>query len=241
MSLENAEEEIEVPEAEETEEEQEQEPMAANIEEMLLREDSIDGGIDSSADTEDPEIEAIKARVKEMEEEAEKLKEMQKSAEESLLMGSPTNQATLLTSPGDKGDTDARSVYVGNVDYSATATDLEQHFHGCGAVNRVTILCDRYTGNPKGFAYVEFTEKDSVETACQLTDSLFKGRQIKVTAKRTNVPGISTTNRYPRARYRGRGRGGFGGYGGYGGSGFAPRGRGRGGFRARRANWFSPY
>lgn len=233
MSLENTEEEIEVPEAEE-------EPMAANIEEMLLREDSIDAGIDSSVDTEDPEIEAIKARVKEMEEEAEKLKEMQKTAEETLLMASPTNQS-LLTSPGDKSDTDARSVYVGNVDYSATATDLEQHFHGCGAVNRVTILCDRYTGQPKGFAYVEFTEKDSVETASQLTDSLFKGRQIKVTPKRTNVPGISTTNRFPRGpRFRGRGRGYYGG-GGYGGSGYSPRGRGRGGFRARRAQWYSPY
>ena len=37
------------------------------------------------------------------------------------------------------------------VDYSATAEELEQHFHGCGAVNRVTILCDKFTGHPKGF------------------------------------------------------------------------------------------
>lgn len=37
------------------------------------------------------------------------------------------------------------------VDYSATATELEQHFHGCGSVNRVTILCDKFTGHPKGY------------------------------------------------------------------------------------------
>lgn len=37
------------------------------------------------------------------------------------------------------------------VDYSATAEELEQHFHGCGAVNRVTILCDKFSGHPKGF------------------------------------------------------------------------------------------
>ena len=75
---------------------------------------------------------------------------------------------------------DGRSCYVGNVDYGATAEELEQHFHGCGSINRVTILCNKFDGNPKGFAYVEFTDKDSVDTAMALDDSLFRGRQIKV-------------------------------------------------------------
>lgn len=39
---------------------------------------------------------------------------------------------------------------VSKVDYGATAEELEAHFHGCGSVNRVTILCDKYTGHPKG-------------------------------------------------------------------------------------------
>ena len=33
-------------------------------------------------------------------------------------------------------EVDARSVYIGNVDYAATAEELEQHFHGCGSINR---------------------------------------------------------------------------------------------------------
>jgi hypothetical protein len=46
---------------------------------------------------------------------------------------------------------DERSVYVGNVDYSTEAVQLEQHFAGVGAhVNRVTINCDKFTGAPKG-------------------------------------------------------------------------------------------
>ncbi len=73
-----------------------------------------------------------------------------------------------------------RSVYIGNVDYGATAEELEQHFHGCGSINRVTILCNKFDGTPKGFAYIEFVDKDSVETAMALDDSLFRGRQIKV-------------------------------------------------------------
>ncbi|XP_035679770.1 polyadenylate-binding protein 2-B-like isoform X2 [Branchiostoma floridae] len=196
---------------------------------------------------EDPELEAIKQRVREMEEEAEKLKEMQNEVERQMNL-SPTAQRPGATagvafpSIEDKMEADGRSVYVGNVDYGATAEELEAHFHGCGSINRVTILCDKFTGHPKGFAYIEFADKDSIETAKALDDSLFRGRQIKVVPKRTNRPGVSTTDRPPRGRggYRGRGGGfrGFNsGYGGYGG--YYPR-RSRG-FRSRRAAWYSPY
>jgi len=129
-------------------------------------------------------------------------------------------------------EVDARSIYVGNVDYGATAEELEAHFHGCGSVNRVTILCDKFTGHPKGFAYIEFADKDSVQTSLALDDSLFRGRQIKVMPKRTNRPGVSSTNR--------------GGYRGRGGRGarvvikyIYPGSRGRG--RGMRRNFYSPY
>ncbi|XP_065562439.1 polyadenylate-binding protein 2-like [Artemia franciscana] len=124
------------------------------------------------------ELEAIKARVREMEEEAEKLKQLQSEVDKQIL-GSPGNQA-LNVSIEDKMEIDARSVFVGNVDYGATAEELEQHFHGCGSINRVTILCNKFDGHPKGFAYVEFADKESVQTAMALDDSLFRGRQIKV-------------------------------------------------------------
>ena len=39
---------------------------------------------------------------------------------------------------------------VVQVDYGATAEELEAHFHGCGSINRVTILCDKFSGHPKG-------------------------------------------------------------------------------------------
>lgn len=79
----------------------------------------------------------------------------------------------------EKLEVDSRSIYVGNVDYAATAEELEQHFNGCGAINRVTILCNRFDGHPKGFAYIEFSDKESVQTAMALDESLFRGRQIK--------------------------------------------------------------
>lgn len=47
---------------------------------------------------------------------------------------------------------------------------------------RVTILCNKFDGHPKGFAYIEFGDKDSVQTAMAMDESLFRGRQIKVSS-----------------------------------------------------------
>lgn len=153
----------------------------------------------------DPELEAIKARVKEMEEEAEKIKQMQSEVDKQMAGGSTTGLATVPLSLEEKQEIDTRSVYVGNVDYGASAEELEAHFHGCGTINRVTILCNKADGHPKGFAYIEFGSKEYVETALAMNETLFRGRQIKVMSKRTNRPGLSTTNRFARGSFRGRG------------------------------------
>lgn len=169
------------------------------------------------------EISAMKRRVAEMEQEAAKLREMHAALEER-------NQEA----SDDRNDIDSRSIFVGNVDYSVSPEEIQAHFQSCGSINRVTILLDKFTGQPKGYAYVEFTEPSLVAQALVLNDSVLKGRNIKVTPKRTNIPGMS--------RGRGRGRGGFGrGYFG-GRGGFAPRGGGyRGGYRARGHGGFAPY
>ncbi|KAG6006584.1 hypothetical protein E4U21_006882 [Claviceps maximensis] len=170
---------------------------------------------------EEEEITAMKRRVAEMEEEAKKLREMQATLEQQT--------ADLAD---DKESIDARSIFVGNVDYSASPEEIQAHFQSCGSINRVTILLDKFTGQPKGYAYVEFTEPSLVAQALVLNESLFKGRNIKVTPKRTNVPGMS----------RGRGRGGFrGGRGFFGGRGFLPRGGYRGGYRGRGRGIHTPY
>ncbi|KAK9480682.1 hypothetical protein V1514DRAFT_346061 [Lipomyces japonicus] len=163
------------------------------------------------------DLDAMKARVAEMEAEAAKLREMQETLEKE---GEELKE--------DKEDVDARSIYVGNVDYSSTPEEIQAHFQSCGTINRVTILLDKFTGHPKGYAYVEFAEPSFVANALVLNESLFHGRNLKVVPKRTNIPGLS-------ARGRGRGRG-FRGRGG-----FVPRGGYRGGFRGRARGGFAPY
>ncbi|CAL0303120.1 unnamed protein product [Lupinus luteus] len=101
-----------------------------------------------------------------------------------------------------KEELDSRSIYVGNVDYACTAEDVRRHFERCGIVNRVTIPVDNY-GHPKGFAYVEFIDIHDVTTALSMSESTLRGRKLKVSAKRTNVPGMK--HYYRRAAgYRSR-------------------------------------
>ncbi|KAM7316121.1 hypothetical protein ACRRTK_024801 [Alexandromys fortis] len=92
----------------------------------------------------------------------------------------PGNAGSVIKSLEEKMEADASSIYVGNVDYGATAEELEAHVHGCGSVNQVTTVCDKFSDLAKRFAYIEFLlDKESVRTSLALDDSLLKGRQIK--------------------------------------------------------------
>ncbi|VDL18673.1 unnamed protein product [Hymenolepis diminuta] len=187
----------------------------------------LEGENDESFDEslkEDVELERIKDRLKEVEEDAGKL--------HNITTPEKSNDRSMTEE--DKAEVDLRSIYVGNVDYASTADELEAHFRCCGAINRVTIQCDRYTGQPKGFAYIEFESADAIEAAVALDDSTFRGRPIKVMPKRTNIPGISTTSRgFRRLRRR------FNPYGiRYGYAMARPR---ISRFRRRRAYFGAPY
>jgi len=195
---------------------------------------AADGDDPKAMEEVDAELEAMKRKVKEMEEEAEKLRAMQSQVDKEMNAGAAAV---------NKEEADSRSIYVGNVDYGATPEELQGHFQSCGTINRVTILCDKFTGQPKGYAYIEFQEPESIANAVLLSDSLFRGRQIKVVPKRTNVPGMSAGRGMPAfPGFRGRGMPGafrrpyipgFRGRGVY---------RGGGGYRGGgRGNYFHPY
>ena len=85
----------------------------------------------------------MQKRLAEMEAEAQKIREMQESVDK---------EHSALSTHESKEDVDARSVFVGNVDYAATPEEVQAHFASCGTILRVTILCDKITGHPKGYA-----------------------------------------------------------------------------------------
>uniref|UniRef100_A0A6B2LPD9 RRM domain-containing protein n=1 Tax=Arcella intermedia TaxID=1963864 RepID=A0A6B2LPD9_9EUKA len=113
-------------------------------------------------------MEDLQNKLAVLEEESLKLQEMHEQVSKTF-----ENQKV------DKEESDERSVYVGNVDYQTKPKELQEHFQACGTILRVTILCDKYTGHPKGFAYLEFMEKSGVINALELNESIFKGRPLK--------------------------------------------------------------
>ena len=94
-----------------------------------------------SLHTDNQDVETMQKRLAEMEAEAQKIREMQESVDK---------EHSALSSQDKREDVDARSVFVGNVDYAATPEEVQAHFASCGQILRVTILCDKITGHPKG-------------------------------------------------------------------------------------------
>ncbi|KAL3647546.1 Polyadenylate-binding protein 1 [Castilleja foliolosa] len=149
---------------------------------------SADADADAAGESKDNDLESMKKRLQEIEEEAGALREMQAKVEKE--MGATQDDASRTSATQtEKEEVDSRSIYVGNVDYACTPEEVQQHFQSCGTVNRVTILTDKF-GQPKGFAYVEFVEAEAIQNGLLLNESELHGRQLKVSAKRTNVPGM---------------------------------------------------
>ena len=102
------------------------------------------------------------------------------------------------------------NIFVGNLSFQTTQEDLQAAFSQYGNVERVNIVTDRDTGQPRGFAFVEMTERRDAETAIsQLNGSELNGRALNVNEARPKPTGGSGFG-------GGRGRGGGGGGGGRG-------------------------
>lgn len=111
------------------------------------------------------------------------------------------------------------NIFVGNLSRDATEEDLRQAFAAFGQVDKVSVLKDKFTGEPRGFGFVEMANKTEAQAAIAgLNQKEIKGRALTVNEARPRE------DRGNRGGGGGGNRGGFGGGGGGGGRG------GRGGF-----------
>jgi RNA recognition motif-containing protein len=103
------------------------------------------------------------------------------------------------------------NIYVGSLSYEVTEEDLKEAFEAFGQVESVSIIKDKYSGQSKGFGFVEMPAKAEAQSAINdLNGKELKGRTLNVN----------------EARPRTESRGGKGGYGG-----------GRGGQGGRRRSY----
>lgn len=114
-----------------------------------------------------------------------------------------------------------KKLYVGNLAYGISDSDLQQLFAQHGTVQSVQVIIDRDTGRSKGFGFVEMGSDAEAQAAITaLNGTEVEGRSLTVNEARPKPEGGG-----------GRGGGGGGGRGGYGGGG---GGRGGGGGGGRR-------
>jgi len=77
------------------------------------------------------------------------------------------------------------NIFVGNLSYRVTPEELQEAFAQYGVVERVNIVTDRDTGQSRGFAFVEMTDRQAAEAAiAQLNGATLNGRAINVNEAR---------------------------------------------------------
>jgi cold-inducible RNA-binding protein len=105
------------------------------------------------------------------------------------------------------------NIFVGNLSYQATQADLQSAFGAYGNVERINVVTDRETGQPRGFAFVEMSDSEAAQTAiAHLNGAELHGRAMNVN----------------EARPKPAGGGGYGGQRSHSGGGGGRGGNGRG-------------
>jgi cold-inducible RNA-binding protein len=84
----------------------------------------------------------------------------------------------------------AKKLYVGNLAFQTTETDLKELFAQAGLCESVAIITDRYTGQSRGFGFVEMASGDDAQKAIGMFNGQdLKGRALKVNEAREREGG----------------------------------------------------
>ncbi len=102
-----------------------------------------------------------------------------------------------------------KNIFVGNLSFGATEDAVRQLFEAYGNVDRVSIVTDRETGQPRGFGFVEMANDEEAEKAI----AALNGRDLNGRTMNVNEARPKTERGFGGG---GGGRGGSGGGGGFG-------------------------
>ncbi len=81
-----------------------------------------------------------------------------------------------------------KKLYVGNLPFSATEEGVREHFAQHGEVESVNLISDRYTGQPRGFGFIEMEDDGADRAVSELDGRDFGGRSLKVSQARERQP-----------------------------------------------------
>lgn len=81
-----------------------------------------------------------------------------------------------------------KTLYVGNLPYTTSESELQQLFARYGAVRSVKIIMDRETGRPRGFAFVDMDDAGADAAISGLNGSTLGGRSLRVNEAQGRQP-----------------------------------------------------
>lgn len=83
----------------------------------------------------------------------------------------------------------SKKLYVGSLPYQTTDSQLEEHFSQIGPLSSATVATDKYSGQGRGFGFVEYeSEEDAAKAISTLNGSQFQGRTLVVNEARPQEP-----------------------------------------------------
>ena len=89
------------------------------------------------------------------------------------------------------------NIYVGNLAYSVTEDDLRSAFQDFGEITSINIIKDKFSGQSKGFGFVEMPNNSEADKAIKsLNGALLKGRPIKVNQAKPQSDRPQRRNRF---------------------------------------------
>lgn len=104
------------------------------------------------------------------------------------------------------GENCLKNIFVGNLNFNTSESELRQIFEAYGQVDRVSIMTDRDTGRSRGFAFVEMTNAEEGEKAiAALNGSQTGGRTLNVNEARPKTEHAGGGGRERRGAYGARG------------------------------------
>jgi len=90
----------------------------------------------------------------------------------------------------------SKSLYVGNLPWSATEEEVRNLFASHGTVNSVNLVSDRETGRARGFGFVEMADADAAAAIAALDGTSFGGRSLRVNEAQPREPRAPRQPRY---------------------------------------------
>jgi len=104
----------------------------------------------------------------------------------------------------------SKKLYVGNLPFSVTEDQVHTMFSACGQVGSTKLITDKFTGQSKGFAFVEMSVDTEAEEAIKkMNGTDMEGRKIVVNEARPMVKREGDRGGFGGGGHRGGGRGGF--------------------------------